>query len=73
MDARELLVLGEWNLVVDFRVAGSCSNDIPVGERGANIDHLVVDVGIFTVNMKNLSGKVWVAPRTLLVNGRKAD
>jgi hypothetical protein len=49
-------------------------NDIPVGERGANIDHLVVGPGgVFTVNTKNLTGKVWVAPRALLVNGRKTD
>lgn len=49
-------------------------NDIPVGERGANIDHLVIGPGgIFTVNTKNLTGRVWVAPRTLLVNGHRTD
>lgn len=47
-------------------------NDIPVGKRGANIDHLVVGPGgVFTVNTKNLRGNVWVAPRTLLHNGYK--
>ncbi len=45
-------------------------NDIPVGHRGANIDHVVVGpAGVFTVNTKNLTGKVWVGPRTLLHNG----
>ncbi|MDP9223202.1 MAG: NERD domain-containing protein [Actinomycetota bacterium] len=45
-------------------------NDIPVGEGGANIDHLVVGPGgITTVNAKNLTGKVWVDPKTLRVNG----
>jgi len=49
-------------------------HDVPVGERGANIDHLVIGpAGVFTVNTKNLRGKIWVAPRTLLVNGRKRD
>jgi len=45
-------------------------NDIPVGERGANIDHLIVGPGgVFTVNAKNLTGKVWVAPRSIRHNG----
>lgn len=49
-------------------------HDIPVGERGANIDHLVIGpAGVFTVNTKNLSGKIWLAPSTLLVDGRKRD
>jgi hypothetical protein len=49
-------------------------HDIPVGERGANIDHLVAGpAGVFTVNTKNLKGKVWLAPRTLLHNGTRTD
>jgi len=49
-------------------------NDVPVGERGANIDHLVVGPGgVFTINAKNLTGKVWVGPRALLANGHKTD
>jgi hypothetical protein len=49
-------------------------HDVPVGERGANIDHLVIGpAGVFTVNTKNLRGKIWLAPRTLLVDGRKRD
>jgi hypothetical protein len=49
-------------------------HDIPVGRRGANIDHVVVGpAGVFTVNTKNRKGEVWLAPRTLLVNGHKTD
>lgn len=49
-------------------------NDIPVGARGANIDHLVVGPGgVFTVNTKNLTGKAWVGPRALRVNGHRTD
>ena len=49
-------------------------HDVPVGERGVNIDHLVIGpAGVFTVNTKNLQGKIWLAPRTLLVDGRKRD
>jgi hypothetical protein len=45
-------------------------HDVPVGERGANIDHLAVGPGgVFTVNTKNLSGEVVATPRSLLVNG----
>jgi hypothetical protein len=49
-------------------------NDIPVGEHGANIDHLVVSpAGVFTMNTKNLSGKVHVAPHTFRVNGYRTN
>jgi hypothetical protein len=49
-------------------------NDIPVGERGANIDHVIVGpAGVFTVNAKNLTGAVWIASRTFLHNGRKTS
>ena len=49
-------------------------NDIPVGRRGANIDHLIVcPAGVFTLNTKNLRGKVRVSPRTLRVNGSRKD
>ena len=49
-------------------------HDIPVGQRGANIDHVVVgSAGVFTVNTKNVSGRVWLAPRELRVDGHKTD
>lgn len=49
-------------------------HDIPVGTNGAIIDHLVIGpAGVFTVNTKNLAGDVWLAARTLRVNGRMTD
>jgi hypothetical protein len=49
-------------------------NDVPVGERGANIDHVIVGpAGVFTVNAKNLTGKVWVAHGEIRHNGHKTD
>ncbi len=49
-------------------------NDIPVGERGANIDHVIVGPpGVFTVNAKNLTGKIWVGARSIRHNGHKTD
>ena len=49
-------------------------NDIPLGERGAKIDHLIVGpAGVFTVGAKNLTGKVWVAPGGIRHNGHKTD
>ena len=46
---------------------------IPVGENGADIDHLVVGPGgVFTLNTKNHpSGKVWVAGDGVRVNGQR--
>jgi hypothetical protein len=49
-------------------------HDIPIGRRGANIDHLVVGPGgVFTINAKNLSGKVCVTERTFRHNGYRTD
>jgi hypothetical protein len=49
-------------------------HDIPVGTRGANIDHLVVGPGgVFTVNTKNLTGTIRVNPRTIQVNGVRTN
>jgi hypothetical protein len=44
---------------------------VPVGDRGADIDHLVIGPGgVFTVNAKHHPGaKIWVGGRTFLVNG----
>ena len=47
-------------------------NDVAVGDRGTNIDHIVIGpAGVFTINTKNLSGNVWVAERAFLCNGKK--
>lgn len=52
----------------------SVFSDIEVGTGDANIDHLAIGPGgVVTVNTKNLGGKVWVAPRALLHNGRKTN
>lgn len=49
-------------------------HDIPVGTRGANIDHLVIGPGgVFTINTKNLSGSIVVNPRTLTHNGYRTN
>jgi hypothetical protein len=45
---------------------------VPVGAKGADIDHLVIGPGgVFTVNTKHHpDGLVWIAGDRLLVNGR---
>jgi hypothetical protein len=45
---------------------------IPVGERGSDIDHLVIGPGgVFTLNAKHHPGaKLWIAGNTFLVNGQ---
>lgn len=49
-------------------------NDVPVGDAGATIDHLVMGpAGVFTINTKNLTGKVWVGPKSILHNRRRTD
>jgi hypothetical protein len=46
---------------------------IPVGDRGSDIDHLVVGPGgVFTVNAKHHPGaKIWVGGNTFMVNGNR--
>lgn len=46
---------------------------IPVGDRGSDIDHLVIGPGgVFTVNAKHHPGaKVWVSGDTFMVNGNR--
>lgn len=46
---------------------------LPIGEAGADIDHLVIGPGgIFTFNTKHHRGKkIWIAERVFLVNGQK--
>ena len=48
-------------------------NDIAV-DRDANIDHVLVGpAGVFTVNAKHLTGKIWVGSRSILHNGHKTS
>ncbi|HEX2057310.1 MAG TPA: nuclease-related domain-containing protein [Actinomycetota bacterium] len=45
-------------------------HDLALGERGRNVDHLVIGrAGVFTVNTKNLTGNVVVRGNSFLVNG----
>ncbi|MDQ4124431.1 MAG: NERD domain-containing protein [Actinomycetota bacterium] len=45
-------------------------HDVPLGTRGRNVDHLVIGTGgVFSVNAKNLSGKVLVKTNAFLVGG----
>jgi hypothetical protein len=48
-------------------------HSIPVGERGSDIDHLVVGPGgVFTVNAKHHPrAKIWVGGNTFMVNGSR--
>ena len=47
-------------------------HSIPVGDRGSDIDHLVIGpAGVFTINTKNHpTAKVWVRGDTFTVNGQ---
>ena len=46
---------------------------IPVGNRGSDIDHLIIGPGgVFTVNAKHRPGaKIWVGGDTFMVNGTR--
>lgn len=48
-------------------------HSVPVGNRGSDIDHLIIGPGgIFTVNTKHHpKAKIWVGGNTFLVNGHK--
>jgi hypothetical protein len=49
-------------------------HDVPVGSRGANIDHVLIGPGgVFSLNDKNLRGRVWVGSRCFAVNGYHTD
>ena len=52
----------------DWRVLHS----VPIGDRGTDIDHLVIGPGgVFSLNTKNHAGKrVWVHTQAFRVNGR---
>lgn len=46
---------------------------IPVGDRGSDIDHLVIGPGgVYSLNAKHHPGaKVWIAGNTFMVNGQR--
>ena len=48
--------------------------DIPLNKKDHNVDHLVIGPGgVFSVNAKNLSGRVWVTEHAFYVNGKPTD
>ncbi|MDT9594232.1 nuclease-related domain-containing protein [Nocardioides zeae] len=48
-------------------------HSVPVGNRGSDLDHVLVGPGgVFTVNTKSHRGaNVWVGPNTFMVNGQR--
>jgi hypothetical protein len=49
-------------------------HDLPIGTKGANVDHVVIGPGgVFSINTKKHGGKVWLSPRSLLVSGKKTS
>jgi hypothetical protein len=49
-------------------------HDVPLGDRGANIDHLVIGPGgVFTVNTKYLFGEIVVYQRSITHEGSRTD
>jgi hypothetical protein len=50
-------------------------HSVPVGSRGADIDHVVIGPGgVYTVNTKHLpDARVWLRGDTLVVNGHERD
>jgi hypothetical protein len=50
-------------------------HSIPVGKRGADIDHLAIGPGgVFTINAKHHQGKdIWVGTGGVLVGGHRTD
>ncbi len=50
-------------------------NAVPIGDRGSDIDHMVIGPsGVFTLNTKHHpDGRVWLSERALLVNGHRTD
>ncbi|MDP9184021.1 MAG: NERD domain-containing protein [Actinomycetota bacterium] len=50
-------------------------HSIPVGDRGSDIDHLLIGPGgLYTINTKNHPGKrIWVGEHAVLVEGQKTS
>lgn len=49
-------------------------HDLPIGDHGANVDHLAVGpAGAFSLNTKNLTGRVWVGGDDVRHNGQRTD
>ena len=70
--------LGERRVAERLEALGddwSVLHSVPIGERGSDIDHVVVGPpGLFTINTKFHDGaRVWVGSRRILVNGQPVD
>lgn len=49
-------------------------HDVPLGERGATVDHLVIGLGgVFTLNTKDLTGAIRVNARSIAHDGRRTS
>lgn len=49
-------------------------HDLPAGDPEPTIEHLVIGPGgVFTIGTKDLTGKVWVGPKSILHNRRRTD
>lgn len=49
-------------------------HDVPLGERGATVDHLVIGPGgVFTLNTKDLTGAIRVNARSVAHDGRRTS
>jgi hypothetical protein len=49
-------------------------HDVPVGARGANVDHVVIGPGgVFTINTKDLTGAIRVNRRSIVHDGVRTD
>lgn len=69
----EQLVEAELRKLVGKDCRWGYLNSIPVGENGADIDHLIAGpAGVFTINAKYHRGaNIWVGGNTLMVNGTR--
>lgn len=49
-------------------------HDLTLNAKGSNLDHLVVGApGVFTLNTKHLTGRLWVGGSRILHNGQRTD
>lgn len=69
----EWLVAEELKKLVHQDYRWGFLNSIPVGDNGADIDHVAIGpAGVFTINSKHHGGSnIWVAGNTFMVNGTR--
>jgi hypothetical protein len=67
----EVLVAGQLDKLMRRDPRWRCLHSVPVGDKGADIDHLVIGPGgVFTLNAKHHpDARIWVAGDTVMVNG----